>query len=233
VVIGVIYDTEAPEDSVAIIFDRETGKQENLFVGDEYKGWKFESVKDRVTVVLVKGEERREIGKTTDKAVVASASAGSQPQPGPNNPGKALPGANNPSGLNPNQPGGRNPKQPTNPNSNVVTPSNEKKTIPRSFIEQLNKNRDQYIQQVFAKPYYEAGRPIGMEVVKIDQQGPLRYFGIQQGDVILTWNGQTINSEAKCYDLMKQYNDVRTIPNQNNIVLIRNGQRVNLNIELR
>ncbi|GAB4161511.1 MAG: hypothetical protein Kow00107_09210 [Planctomycetota bacterium] len=234
VVIGVIYDTEAPEDSVAIIFDRESGKQENLFVGDEYKGWKFDSIKDRITVIFVKGEERKEVTKTKDNVVASAAGAG--PQPGAVNPNK--PGAGNPynpSGLNPrSNPVNRDQRGSSKQgSSNTIVPSNQKKTIPRSFIEQLSKNRDQYLQQVFAKPFYEAGRAIGMEVVKLDTNGPLKYFGVQQGDIILTWNGETINSEKKCYDLMNQYNDPKTIPAQNNIVLIRNGTRVNLSIELR
>ncbi len=96
------------------------------------------------------------------------------------------------------------------------------------------KDRDKYIQQVFAKPFYEAGRPIGMEVTKIEQNSPLRYFGIQPGDVILNWNGQVINSEKKCYEIMNQYSgNINSVPNSNNITLIRNGTKVNLTIDLR
>ena len=233
IVFGVIYSSISKYSS-AIIFDKETNEQLNLFIGEEHKGWKLVKVIDRLTVLLAKDGVEKEVKKSEDVSAMLSASA-------PN----GAPANANPSGNNvrpPTRPGVRpNPwkrsavnKQPNTHTNTTTRPASQKRTISRAFLRQIASKFDQHYQEVYAKPFVVNGRSIGMQVSKLDRNSQLNAFGIQRGDIIKTWNGMPITSERQCLDLMNKYRkNVNSIPATNNVTVIRNGREIKMTIQLR
>ncbi len=232
IVLGVIEDKSAPEDSCAILYDKEDNKQENLYVGDEYKGWKLKQVIDRVTVLLERNGEEKTIKKTDEKVAMVTGAA----KPGVPNPNPNMPGMNNPANRFPNQP--NNPNMPNNPavaNPNApARTTNVTRNIRREFLKELSSSFDARMQEVYAKPFVVNGRSVGMQVSRIDPKSPLMAFGVQQGDVIKSWNGIPITSEKQALDIAAKYRqNVDAIPSANEITVLRGGTEIRLNIQLR
>ncbi len=237
VVIGVILDTESPSDSIAVLYDKKSGEQENLFVGDEYKGWKLVKVIDRLTVLLERDGERKEVKKADDVLALLASSSGSggaaaaAGRPGTHRsaPASRIPSRTTPTGYR----GGRSPFG-TPAAGRTTRPRNIVRNINREFLRRLAKTYDKRIQEVYAKPFIVNGRSIGMKVTRIDPKSPLMTFGIQPGDIIKSWNGIPITSERQCLELAAKYrNNVNAIPQRNEVVVIRNGTEIRMTVNLR
>ncbi|MDZ7816309.1 MAG: hypothetical protein U5N86_10015 [Planctomycetota bacterium] len=239
VVIGVIYDPDDDTECVAIVYDLVTSEQINLFDGDEYKGWKLHKVEDRVTVLLAKGETIRRVTKIDDLSEIADTAVAS------NQPSKPQPRAVNSQGRPvPRYASGNSAKSPdthrntrSSGGSSSTSSANSdqyNKTFRKSELKRLVRRKAQLMKEVYAKPFYDKGKPIGMKVISIARNSELNRFGIKPGDIILEWNGDKINSEKKCYDLLNTYeNNIDSLPPQNQVVLLRNGTKQVLNINLR
>jgi type II secretory pathway component PulC len=225
-------DTESPADSFCCIRDTETSEQKMLFVGDEYKGWKLIRVKGTNAVFAYKGEEKA-LELTKEPLVAANTGPVNPNMPNQGNPGNPN-NPNNPNAWqNPNNPGNRGPNSNTGANQ-PKTNAPIRREINRSFLKDLSNKADKVIQDVYAKPFVVNGKAIGMQVQSIVPNSPLNSFGIMPGDIIKTWNGQQINSEPRCYEILKQYrNNIDSVPASNEVIIIRNGQEIRLNINLR
>ena len=234
VVIGVIFDSTVPEDSCAVLFDMQTGEQINVFTGDVYKGWTLDKVLDRITIMLVKGDVSQKVVKTRvsptkDQPKVAVNSGSNTPASrGINRGTSSLPSSNNRSKTT------RQPTRPKRNYNNQAVNGRIKKSISKRALKDLIKQKNKLMGEVYAKPFLDKGKPIGMQVTTIAENSQLNQFGLQPGDIVTSWNGQPIVSEADCYRIMREYeNNVDSLPAKNEIIVIRNGQRVVLDVDLK
>ena len=230
---AVALDTEEPAMTMCTIRDTESGDQINLFVGDEYKGWKFIRAKGQVAIFSSDGKEKEMLLCTVQ---IASANAPQNPNGMPNQPN----GIPNQPGVNPNQPnqprvpnGGANPNQPGN-RPGIRQPTSVRREIRREYIRELAGKADKLMNDVYVSPFVSNGKSIGMKINSIAPNSPLNAFGFQPGDIVKSWNGTPITNEKQLFDIYNKYkNNVDTVPGTNEVIIIRQGQEIRLNINLR
>ncbi|MDZ7816310.1 MAG: hypothetical protein U5N86_10020 [Planctomycetota bacterium] len=211
-VIGVIYDPADPADSMAIILDKSSGEQQNIFVGDTYKGWTFEKAIDRVTILLAKGDVKKKIRKAEKEDITSSENPNGSNKPAPAATPRNI--ARTPSGARPS------PRQ--------------RRSMPRAYFKQQAKSQGAYDSRATVEVFYEKGRPAGIEIVNLEGASILKYFGLQPGDIVRSWNGRTMTTPNLFDATVKRYwTNVDAMPKDNVIEVVRRGHEVTLELVLR
>jgi len=89
-----------------------------------------------------------------------------------------------------------------------------------------------YVEELFRKatikPYVRNGRTEGLEISGLEQTPLAKLFGLRNGDVVKTVNGQSLNSKQKAFQVLKK---ARTQP-KISLELLRQGKTKELSFDL-
>ena len=89
-----------------------------------------------------------------------------------------------------------------------------------------------YVEELFRKatiePYVRDGRTEGLRITGLEETPLTKLFGLRDGDVVQTVNGQNLNSKQKAFQVLKK---ARTQP-QIDLKLLRDGKAKELSFDL-
>lgn len=89
-----------------------------------------------------------------------------------------------------------------------------------------------YVEDIFrtatVEPYVERGRTEGLRITGLDQNPLAATFGLRNGDIVRTVNGQDLTSKQKAFQVLMK---ARTQPKLD-IELVRDGKTKNLSFDL-
>jgi len=80
------------------------------------------------------------------------------------------------------------------------------------FVEEITENYADIAQKLQPKPYKDdSGRVVGFTSDNVSQLGLAKELGLQDGDVVQTVNGITVDSEEKIFELAQKFRNARII----------------------
>jgi type II secretion system protein C len=89
-----------------------------------------------------------------------------------------------------------------------------------------------YVEELFRKatiePHVENGRTEGLKITGLEQTPLANLFGLRNGDIVQTVNGQNLTSKQKAFQVLKK---ARAQPNIN-LRLVRDGKAKELSFDL-
>jgi type II secretion system protein C len=89
-----------------------------------------------------------------------------------------------------------------------------------------------YVEELFREatiePYIESGRTEGLKITGLEETPLTKLFGLRNGDVVQTVNGQNLNSKQKAFQVLKK---ARTQP-KIDLKLLRDGEAKELSFDL-
>jgi general secretion pathway protein C len=89
-----------------------------------------------------------------------------------------------------------------------------------------------YVEELFReatiKPYVKDGKTEGLEITGLEQTPLAKLFGLRNGDVVRTVNGQSLSSKQKAFQVLKK---ARTQP-KISLELLRQGKTKELSFDL-
>lgn len=89
-----------------------------------------------------------------------------------------------------------------------------------------------YVEDVFRKatitPYVRNGRTEGLEITGLEETPLTKLFGLRNGDVVQTVNGQDLSNKQKAFEILKKARTQSKI----NVQLLRNGKAKDLSFDL-
>jgi type II secretion system protein C len=89
-----------------------------------------------------------------------------------------------------------------------------------------------YVEELFRKatiePHVENGRTKGLKITGLEQTPLANLFGLRNGDVVQTVNGQNLNSKQKAFQVLKKARTQSNISLQ----LLRDGKAKELSFDL-
>ena len=104
-----------------------------------------------------------------------------------------------------------------------------KHVLPRSFVNGAIANANQILTQVRVKPYFVSGISEGYWVGNIQPGSIIEKMGLQNGDIVKSVNGETLDSPEKIFQVYQQVRETGTV----SVDVERDGTIVTLTYEIR
>jgi len=117
-------------------------------------------------------------------------------------------------------------------NEQQTSTANHPKPATESQDTQPPSARLGYVEELFRKatiePHVENGRTKGLKITGLEQTPLANLFGLRNGDVVQTVNGQNLNSKQKAFQVLKKARTQSNISLQ----LLRDGKAKELSFDL-
>ncbi len=117
-------------------------------------------------------------------------------------------------------------KQNATESVKVVSPF-ERGINKRAFITQVP-GMEVFLEKIEVAPYIINGQQEGLSITGLDDLSMAGYFGLKNGDVIQTINGQMLTDKQKAFQVLKKARSQSSL----NFQLLRNQHKMDLSFEI-
>ncbi len=113
--------------------------------------------------------------------------------------------------------------------TNITDLGHNRYAIPRGTVDHSLNHLSELFTQARAVPNIQNGRTIGFALSEIESGSVFDEMGLEDGDVITSVNGQTINDPARAMQMLSLLHDRRVIQ----VEVLREGKPLRLTYEIR
>ncbi|MBC8469016.1 MAG: hypothetical protein H8D56_06050 [Planctomycetes bacterium] len=103
----------------------------------------------------------------------------------------------------------------------------ERGIVKRALVTQVPRI-EVFLEKMEAAPYIINGQQEGLSITGLDGLSMAKYFGLENGDVIQTINGQMLTNKQKAFQVLKKARSQSSL----NVELLRNKHKMDLSFEL-